>query len=75
MFEALRYYWITTRGYRFNPWNSPYIRWRFETFLGAEATAMDAGKFLRLSWKYRDRMESFIKWAGQRRREQRTHNE
>ena len=32
MFEALRYYWIAARGYRLHPWDSPYIRWRFETF-------------------------------------------
>jgi hypothetical protein len=70
MFEALRYYWIVARGYRLTPWNSPYIRWRFETFLGPEAAALDARKFVRLSWKYRDRMEDFMRWAAQRRREQ-----
>ena len=73
MFEALRYYWIVARGYRLTPWNSPYIRWRFETFLGPEAAALDAGKFFRLSWKYRDRLESFMQWAAQRRREQHLH--
>jgi hypothetical protein len=70
MFEALRYYWIVARGYRLTPWNSPYIRWRFETFLGPEAAALDARKFVHLSWKYRDRLESFMQWAAQRRREQ-----
>ncbi|MEQ1353991.1 MAG: hypothetical protein ABLT11_08225 [Candidatus Acidiferrum sp.] len=73
MFEALRYYWIVARGYRLTPWNSPYIRWRFETFLGAEAAGLDARKFFRLSWKYRDRLESFMQWAAQRRREQHLH--
>lgn len=73
MFEALRYYWIVARGYRLTPWNSPYIRWRFETFLGAEAAALDARKFFRLSWKYRDRLEDFMQWAAQRRREQHLH--
>jgi hypothetical protein len=72
MFEALRYYWITTRGYRLNPWKSPYIRWRFETFFGPEAAPLDAGKFFRLSWKYRSRMKSFIRWVGERRRVQNT---
>jgi hypothetical protein len=71
MFEALRYYWITTRGYRLNPWNSPYIRWRFETFIGPEASPLDARKFFQLSWKYRKQLESFIEWVGERRREQR----
>jgi hypothetical protein len=73
MIEAFRYYWIIARGYRMNPWNSPYIRWRFETFFGPEAAALDARKFFLLSWKYRAQMEEFIEWVGQRRREQRTH--
>jgi hypothetical protein len=73
MFAALHYYWIVARGYRLTPWNSPYIRWRFETFLGSEAAALDARKFFRLSWKYRDRLESFMQWAAQRRREQLIH--
>jgi hypothetical protein len=71
MFEALRYYWIAARGYRLNPWNSPYIRWRFETFLGPEAAPLDARKFFRLSWKYRTQMENFMKWVGERRAAQR----
>jgi hypothetical protein len=71
MFKALRYYWIVARGYRLNPWKSPYLRWRFETFLGAEAASMSANKFFRLAWKYRTEMESFVNWAAERRRIQR----
>jgi hypothetical protein len=71
MFEALRYYWIVARGYRLHPWDSPYIRWRFETFLGPEAAPLDAGKFVRLSWKYRAQIDNFIRWVGDRRRDQR----
>lgn len=70
MFEALRYYWIAARGYRLRPWDSPYIKWRFETFLGPEAAPLDARKFFRLSWKYRSQMENFIRWVGDRRRAQ-----
>ncbi len=54
MFKTWRYYWKAARGYRFNPWKSPYLRWRFETFLGNEAANLTASKFFRLSWKYRD---------------------
>lgn len=71
MWKMLRYYWIVARGYRLNPWNSPYLRWRFETFLGPEAASLDAGKFFRLMWKYRDQMERFVDWAEARRRYQR----
>lgn len=67
MLEALRYYWIAAKGYRLRPWRSPYIRWRFETFLGAEAAGLNAAKFVRLSWKYRQRLQSFLHWVGERR--------
>jgi len=71
MFKALSYYWITAKGYRLRPWKSPYIRWRFETFLGPEAANLDARKFLRLSWKYRAQMRRFVNWAAERRKVQR----
>jgi hypothetical protein len=71
MWKLLRYYWLTAKGYRLNPWNSPYLRWRFETFLGAEAADMTASKFFKLSWKYRNQLESFLYWADERRRIQR----
>jgi len=71
MFETIRYYWSTARGYRLRPWKSPYLRWRFETFLGKEAENLDARKFMRLSWKYRAQMEKFLNWAAERRHVQR----
>jgi hypothetical protein len=71
MFKMLRYYWIAAKGYRLHPWDSPYLRWRFETFVGPEAAGMTAGKFFHLSWKYRDQMERFVEWVEERRREQR----
>jgi hypothetical protein len=71
MFKMLRYYWIAAKGYRLHPWDSPYLRWRFETFVGPEAAGMTARKFFHLSWKYRDQMERFVEWAEERRREQR----
>jgi len=71
MWKMLRYYWIVARGYRLNPWNSPYLRWRFETFIGPEAAGLDANKFFHLMWKYRSQMEQFVDWAEARRRYQR----
>lgn len=71
MLKMLEYYWNAARGYRLRPWKSPYLRWRFETFLGAEAAQMDAKKFFQLAWKYRERMESFVDWTAERRRFQR----
>jgi hypothetical protein len=70
MLRMLGYYWRAARGYRLHPWNSPYLRWRFETYLGLEAAGMDAAKFFRLSWKYRNQLERFLDWADLRRKEQ-----
>ncbi len=66
MFKTFHYYWNAARGYRFNPWRSPYIRWRFEIFLGKEASNLTASKFFHLAWKYRDNMERFVDWAAER---------
>ena len=68
MWNTLRYYWIVARGYRLKPWKSPYLRWRFETFLGGEADNMTAGKFFRLAWKYRKQLQNFVDWAAERHR-------
>ena len=71
MFKTLQYYWNAARGYRLKPWKSPYVRWRFETFLGKEAADLTASKFFHLAWKYREHMERFVDWAAERRRFQR----
>ena len=53
MLTALRYYWITAKGYRLRPWASPYIRWRLETFLGGDMHALGPAEFFRLIWRER----------------------
>ena len=63
MLNALRYYWIISKGYRLCPWASPYIRWRMETFFGKEAAALEARKFFGLMWRERARMECFLEWV------------
>jgi len=67
MWNLLRYYWITARGYRLHPWDSPYLRWRLETFLGKEAENITASQFLKIFWKYRHQMQDFADWAAERR--------
>jgi hypothetical protein len=70
MWNAFTYYWIAARGYRLHPWDSPYLRWRLETYLGGEAESMDRARFLKLLWKYRHEMQSFADWSAERRRAQ-----
>jgi hypothetical protein len=72
MLNSLRYYWISARGYRLRPWKSPYLRWRFETYLGTQPGEMTAAKFFALAWRHRVGMKRFADWAADRRRAQRT---
>jgi hypothetical protein len=67
MWNLLSYYWIAARGYRLHPWESPYLRWRLETFLGREAENLSASQFLNILWKYRLEMQNFADWAAERR--------
>ena len=69
MFSALRFYWSASKGYRLQPWRSPYLRWRMETFFGPEAAPTDARTFFRLTWRERGQLLRFFKWAEERRRE------
>jgi hypothetical protein len=70
MLNALRYYWIISKGYRLRPWASPYIQWRLETFFGAEAASLTASGFFSLLWRERARMENFLQWVSERREKQ-----
>lgn len=67
MFNALRYYWITAKGYRLCPWKSPYIRWRMETFFGGDMHSLDPREFFQLMWRERARMRRFLAWVAERR--------
>jgi hypothetical protein len=66
--SALRYYWITAKGYRLRPWQSPYLRWRMETFFGPQAEPLTARRFFTLLWQERRRMREFVRWTGANRR-------
>jgi hypothetical protein len=67
MFNALRYYWIIAKGYRLQPWKSPYIQWRMETFFGPDAADLDRRNFFRLMWRERARVRHFLHWVAQRK--------
>jgi hypothetical protein len=71
MLSALKFYWLSCKGYRLRPWRSPYIRWRMETFFGSEAAPTDARTFFRLTWRERARLLKFFRWADIRRAETR----
>jgi hypothetical protein len=68
MLRMLRYYWKVSRGYRLRPWQSPYLRWRMETFFGPEAEPAGASRFFSLLWRERRRLSEFVAWANEYRR-------
>ncbi len=72
MLNALRYYWITAKGYRLRPWASPYLQWRLETYFGKDAAHLDRDAFLRLMWRERARMRTFLEWVAAQRSRQKS---
>ena len=70
MLRTLRYYWVIAKGYRLHPWDSPYLRWRLETFFGKDAANLDARGTLQLLWRERARLARFLDWVEIRRRAQ-----
>ena len=71
MFAALRFLWNATRGHRFAPWRSPYLRWRVETYSGRRAESLTAGSVLGFVWASRGELVRFLAWTGEMQREAR----
>ena len=55
----------STRGYRFCPWASPYLRWRIETYPGMPADTVTGWAFCRFTWRRRRELGRFLLWAGE----------
>jgi hypothetical protein len=60
----LRFLWRASRGYRLRPWQSPYLRWRMETYWGTPADEIEFGRFWRFVWGHRGELTRFLRWAG-----------
>lgn len=59
----IAYLWRASRGYRFQPWRSPYLRWRIETYSGIEADTISAREFWNFVWTRRRDLLRFLRWA------------
>jgi hypothetical protein len=55
--------WRATKGHRFAPWRSPYLRWRMETYWGTPAESITASGFWRFTWTHRADLLRFLRWA------------
>lgn len=53
------------RGYWLQPWKSPYLRWRMETWSGIHADSITAGVFFRYVWQHRKELWRYLHWAAQ----------
>lgn len=62
--DIVRFLWTATRGYRLQPWRSPYLRWRMETFSGQHAETMTAASMGRLLWAEKLQFVRFLAWIG-----------
>jgi hypothetical protein len=61
----VRFLWNATRGYRLNPWASPYLQWRIETYAGIPAGTITPDIFFRFVWAERRSLWIYLQWVGQ----------
>ncbi|MBV8729641.1 MAG: hypothetical protein JO336_07515 [Acidobacteriia bacterium] len=59
----LRVWWRLTRGYRLQPWNSPYLRWRIETYWGIPAAQITFRAFWRFVREHWGELLRYLRWA------------
>lgn len=69
MFAPLRFLWNATRGNRFTPWKSEYLKWRIETYSGKKAESLRARDVFSFVWQSRWELLDFLAWTGQIERE------
>jgi hypothetical protein len=60
----LNFLWQSTKGYRFTPWKSPYLRWRMETYWGIPADSITFQGFWSFAWQRKRDLFRFVRWAG-----------
>lgn len=61
--EELRFLWNSTRGFRLRPWDSPYLRWRMETFSGLQADRLTIRSMAKLMWMDKRQFLRFLNWT------------
>lgn len=71
MFTPLRFIWNSTRGHRFTPWRSEFLRWRVETYSGMPAESLKTRDVLAFLWASRWELLSYLAWTGRMEKEAR----
>ena len=65
--SALRLWWTGSKGHRLRPWESPYLRWRMETYSGKPAGTLKFGDFWKMAVAERKQVGSYLRWVGELR--------
>jgi hypothetical protein len=60
----LRFIWNATRGHRFDPWHSEYLKWRVETYSGKKAETLSTKDIFEFVWASKWELFSFLLWTG-----------
>lgn len=63
MFAAIRFVWNATRGHRFRPWRSEYLKWRIETYSGAKAEELRGRDVIAFLWHEKGNLMRFLRWT------------
>lgn len=61
--QAVRFFWVATKGHRLRPWRSEYLRWRIETYTGKQAATLRLRDFLQVAFAERMQMFRFFRWT------------
>jgi len=69
LLASIRFLWNATRGHRFAPWRSEYLRWRIETYSGKRAETLNAGSVFAFLWSTKWELLSFLGWTDSLERE------
>lgn len=71
LFGAIKFLWNATRGHRFAPWKSEFLRWRVETYSGKPAESLGARDVLGFFWTSKWELLEFLFWTGRVQKEAR----
>jgi len=63
VFGILRAALRLTKGYRLRFWDSPYLKWRVETWSGIPAESLTKELFLKFVWEHRKDLIRYLRWA------------
>ncbi len=65
LLAPFRFILYAMRGHWLRPWQSPYLRWRMETYSGIPAESIDARVFWNFMSSEKGRLLHFLRWTAE----------